>query len=120
MEPKELLRSHLLKLSSLTDEQFEYFFSFFKPKSYKRGDTIVKEGDDVESEYFVVKGCLKSFFMNDEWKIFILQFSMPTWWASDYNALQNGTAATISLDCITDAEVLCLSKIDRDRLCSEI
>jgi len=40
---------------------------------------------------------------------------MPTWWASDYNALQNGTNATINVDCIADAEVLRISKSDEQQ-----
>jgi CRP-like cAMP-binding protein len=120
MQAKEILKDHVGKIVSLTDDQFDYFFSFFKPVSYKKGQVIVSEGDKVECEYFVVKGCLKSFYINDNVKMFILQFAMPTWWASDYNALYNGTRATISVDCITDAEVLLLSSQDREKLCNEI
>src|SRR5262245_15807895 len=120
MQAKDILRNHISKHSSLTDDQFDYFFSFFKPGSYKKGQVIIKEGDKVECEYFVVEGCLKSFFLNDEMKMFILQFSMPTWWASDHNALQNGTRATINVDCITNSEVLRISASDRDKLCNEI
>jgi hypothetical protein len=45
---------------------------------------------------------------------------MPTWWASDYNALYSGTRATTYIDCITNAEVLCLSNADREEICKEI
>jgi CRP-like cAMP-binding protein len=120
MLPKELLKTHVNKIASLTESEFDYFYSFFKPKSYKKGQAIVSEGDIVDCEYFVTGGCLKSFFLNDDIKMFILQFSMPTWWTSDYNALQDGTRASISIDCITDADVICLSKNDRERLCGEI
>jgi hypothetical protein len=30
----------------------------------------------------------------------ILQFSMPTWWTSDYSALYSGEKVTINVDCI--------------------
>ena len=120
MQPGEVLKNHITKITSLTEEQFEFFFSRFKPRSYKKGQAIITAGDKVEHEYFVLDGCLKSFYINDDLKMFILQFSMPTWWASDYNALYSGAKATINLDCITDAEVLCLSNTDREELCSEI
>src|SRR3977135_1417768 len=109
MEAKDILKAHVAKMAILTDEQSDYFFSHFKEKSFKKGQVIITEGDLVDCEYFVISGCLKSFFINDDLKMFILQFAMPTWWASDYNALYNHTRATISVDCITDAEVLCLS-----------
>ena len=120
MEAKEILKVHVAKTASLTDEQFDYFFSFFKMQRFKKGQAIISEGDAVNCEYFVISGCLKSFFINDDLKMLILQFAMPTWWASDYNALYNHTRATIGVDCITDAEVLCLSNADREKLCDEL
>lgn len=120
MKPKEILKEHVAKIVSLPDDQFDYFFSRFKQQSYKKGQTIITEGDKVECEYFVLDGCLKSFYINDDVKMFILQFAMPTWWASDYNALYSRTKATINVDCITDAEVLCLSNTDREEICKEI
>jgi CRP-like cAMP-binding protein len=120
MEAKELLKAHIAKITLLTDEQFDYFFSHFKKLSFKKGQVIITEGDMVHCEYFVISGCLKSFFINDELKMFILQFAMPTWWASDYNALYNHSKATINVDCITDAEVLCITNDDREKLCNEL
>ncbi|ETZ21142.1 Crp/Fnr family transcriptional regulator [Pedobacter sp. V48] len=119
-EAKEILKTHIDKLVVLTDEQFDYFFSHFKKLSFKKGQAIIMEGDEVDCEYFVVSGCLKAFFINDDLKMFILQFAMPTWWASDFNALYNHTKATVNVDCISDAEVLCLSNSDREKLCNEI
>ncbi|MBO9584959.1 MAG: Crp/Fnr family transcriptional regulator [Flavobacterium sp.] len=120
MDAKYLLKEHVSKIVALTDEQFDYFFSHFKAASFKKGQTIISEGQDVEQEYFVVSGCLKSFYVNDEVKMYILQFAMPTWWASDYAALYNKTKATINVDCISDVEILCLSNEDREKICSEI
>jgi len=119
MEAKELLQQHIAKTASLTQEEFSYFYSHFKPQSFKKGQTIISAGDKVVCEYFVISGCLKAFFINDEIKMYILQFAMPTWWTSDYDALYNQTIATINVDCITDAEVLCLSSTDREKLCKE-
>ncbi|MCF6404932.1 Crp/Fnr family transcriptional regulator [Chitinophaga filiformis] len=120
MNSRELLKQHISKTATLTDEQFDYFFSHFTHLSFKKGQTIISEGDEVDCEYFVISGCLKAFFINDDVKMYILQFAMPTWWTSDYNALYSHTRATINVDCITDAEVLCLKSEDREKLCAEI
>jgi len=120
MDAKEILKTHLAKTVLLTDEQFDYFFSHFKSQSFHKGQVIISKGDLVEQEYFVVSGCLKSFFINDDQKMLILQFAMPTWWASDYNALYSQTKATINLDCITDAQVLSLANADREKVCGEL
>ena len=120
MDAKAILKAHIAKIVSLTDEQFDHVFLHFKQHSYKKGQAIISAGDKVDCEYFVLEGCLKSFYINDEVKMFILQFAMPSWWASDYNALYNGGKATVSVDCITDSQVLSICNADREKLCNEI
>jgi CRP-like cAMP-binding protein len=119
MDAKAILREHISKTIAIPDDQFDHVFSHFKLQSYKKGQTVITEGTSVHAEYFVLEGCLKSFFINDNLKMFILQFAMPTWWVSDYSALYSGNKATISVDCITDATVLALSNEDREKLCKE-
>ena len=118
MHPKDIFKEYISKTISLNDEQFDYFFSHFKPMSFKKGQTIITAGEHIDCEYFVIDGFLKSFYINDNLKMYILQFAMPTWWASDFDALYSGSQATINVDCITDAQVLCLSAKDREKLCS--
>lgn len=120
MTGREILRQHINKTVHLDDEQFDYFFSFFKPVSFKKKQSIINIGDTVECEYFVLNGCLKTFVVNAEQKMHILQFATQTWWASDYNALHNHMKATVNLDCVSDADTLCLLAEDRERVCKEI
>jgi len=120
MQAEQLLRDHIAKMATLTEEEFAHFFSHFQPRSFKKGQVVIREGDKVDCEYFVLSGCLKTFFINDDVKMHILMFAMPTWWTSDYHALYTQTRATINVDCITDAELLCLSNADREKLCGEI
>ncbi len=120
MEGKEILKQHISKTAYLSEEEFEHFFSHFKAESFKKGEVVISEGDGVEKEYFVLSGCLKAFFMNDNIKMHILQFTMPTWWTSDYAALYNKSKATITIDCISDAEVLSITNEAREKICREL
>jgi len=117
---KWILREQVLKVASLSDDQFDYFFSRMRPLRYRKGQTIIREGDKVSCEYFVLDGYLKSFYINEDLRMFVLQFAVTASWISDYSALYGGARATTNLDCITDVEVLCLSGDDREELCSEI
>jgi CRP-like cAMP-binding protein len=120
MQAAALLKEHIAQFASLTREEFDHFFSRFKPVSFRKGQVVIREGDKVEHEYFVLSGCLKTFYINDDIKMHILQFAMPTWWASDYQALYTHTRASVNVDCITDSELLSLSNADREKLCSEL
>ena len=120
MEAREVFKEHIARIVTLTDDQFDYFFSHFKQESFRKGQAVISAGDQVACEYFVISGCLKSFFINEEMKMFILQFAMPNWWTSDYDALYNHTKAAMNVDCVIDAEVLSLTNDDRENLCNEL
>ena len=119
MDPKQLLKEHIAKTAKLSDNEFDDFFDCFTTKSYKKGAYIITAGERIDCEYFVVSGCIKTFYVNDNQKMFVLQFAMPSYWASDYSALYSGTRATISIGCITDTELLCLSHKDRENACKK-
>lgn len=120
MTAQDILKTHFSKTINLSEKDFDYVFSHFKPMSFKKGESVVNIGDTVNHEYFVLDGCIKTFYLNDEHKMFILQFAMKNWWASDYNSLYLDVKATVTLDCITDTNVLSLSNEDREKLCREL
>ncbi|WP_353719267.1 Crp/Fnr family transcriptional regulator [Dyadobacter sp. 676] len=120
MNARQILKDHVTKSVELTEAQFDAFYACFKPASFRKGQALIREGDVVTQEYFVLSGCLKTYFLNDELKMTILQFAMPTWWASDYDALYNHHRASVNVDCVAHAEVLSISSDDRERMCREI
>jgi hypothetical protein len=61
MTGKETLQAHVEKITMLNQEQFEYFFSHFKQHYFKKGQAVISAGETVDSENFVVSGCLISF-----------------------------------------------------------
>lgn len=114
------LRLHFEKIITLTDQEFDHIISHFTSKKLKKHQFLVQEGDNVTNDYFVVKGLLKASFTNDEGKENILQFAMEDWWITDFQAYFNQTNATLTIDCIEEVEVFCLSLANREKLCSEL
>lgn len=114
------LRKHFEKITPVTDQEFEYILSHFVSKKFKKHQFLVQAGSPVPFDYFVVKGLLKAYFINEDGKEHILQFAMEDWWISDYQAYFNQTEATLNIDCIEEVEVLCLSLHNRDKLCAEL
>lgn len=114
------LRAHIEKITSITDEEFDYVVSFFKKKKLKKHQFLIQEEGTVLNDYWVVSGLLKAYHTTEDGKIHILQFAMEDWWISDYQAFNNSTPATIAIDCIEDCELLVLSRNDKEKLCHEL
>jgi CRP-like cAMP-binding protein len=114
------LRRHFEKITPLTDEEFDYIYSHFAIKKCKKHQFVIQEGDTVTNDYFVVKGLLKAYHVDKEGKEYIMQFAMEDWWITDYQAYFSQTKATLNIDCIEEAEILCLSLHNRDKICADL
>jgi CRP-like cAMP-binding protein len=114
------LRIHIEKIVPLNDEEFALVASFFTKKKYKKYQFLIQEGDVVNYNYFVLKGLLKLVYTDDADKNHIVGFAMEDWWESDFQAFYTQTKATMSLECIEDTEVLCLTLEDYRKLCNEL
>jgi CRP-like cAMP-binding protein len=115
-----LLKQQIEKITTITNDEFEYILSHFSIKKLKKHQFLLQENEGVFNDYFVTKGLLKAYHTNNDGKEHILQFAMEDWWITDYAAYFNETKSTISIDCIEDSEVLCLSLHNREKLCAEI
>jgi len=110
------LREHIEKIVPLTDDEFEFVLSHFTFRKVKKHQFLIQEGDPVNYSYFVVSGLLKLSHTDANDKEHILHFAMEDWWVSDYKAYFINTKATMSLDCLEDASVFCLSSENNKKL----
>ncbi len=61
----ESLKSSLAGKIKLSDEQWTFVFSLFKPKTTKRNELLLEKGKVSQYLLFVVKGCLRVFLIDD-------------------------------------------------------
>lgn len=103
------LRSHIEHIVPLSDEEFEYISKHFIVKSFKKHQFLVQPGERVRYNYFVVSGLTKLVYTDESLKQHILAFAMEDWWDTDFQAYYTQTEATLSMECLEDTDVLCLS-----------
>ena len=117
---KELLRSQIEKIVSLTDEEFAFVFSHFQPRKFKKRQIVIHEGDYVSFDLFVAKGLMKVSRVDLDGKEHIVQFAMEDWWITDAQAYHNRTKATLIVDCLEDTDALAITLDNREKLCAEL
>lgn len=67
-----------------------------------------------------MSGLLKLTYTDDSGKVHILSFAMEEWWESDFQAYFNQSKARMSLQCIEDTSVLCLSLENYQKMCFKV
>lgn len=115
-----ILRTHIEKTVSITDEEFAVVQSLFHPLSFKKKDYIIEKNKRVEYAFFIISGLVKLSYWDDEAKEHIVSFAMEDWWETDFQAYFTESNATFFLQCIENTETLCLSIKDYRELCSKI
>ncbi len=116
----QALRQHIEEITPLTDAEFDYILSHFRPKKLKKHQFLVQEGDPSPLDHFVVKGLVKAYHTDPEGKEHILQFAMENWWVSDYQAHTRQAPATLQISCLENTEVLCISMANKEKLCADL
>lgn len=113
---QEKLREHFEKIISLTDEEFAFVLAHFTFRKFKKHQYLIQQGDHVNHTFFVVSGLLRLSHTDANDKEHILLFAMEDWWVSDDHAFLTGTKATMSLDCLEDTGVFCITREDNLKL----
>ncbi len=104
----EVLRRHIEKNVSLTDEEFGLVLSYFEAKEFKKNQFVFQKGEKVTHAYFVISGLLKLLYTDSSGNEHIISFAMEDWWESDFYAYFRKMPATLSLQCLEKTKVFCL------------
>lgn len=117
---KHPLHQHIEELIPLTDEEFEFVLGHFEPTKKRKHQYIVQEGETVKKEFWIIKGCVKSYFLDQTGKEHILRFAMEHWWITDYESFVKQTPSYIYIDCIEDCEFLYITYENREKLTAQM
>lgn len=114
----EILRHHIAKIVSFSDQEFELVESLFSSKSYKKGQFIFHEGEYLTKNFFVCKGLVKLVYNDADGREHIVSFAMEDWWETDFEAFYTQKKTSMSLICLEDTDVLFITYDDYKHLCN--
>jgi len=100
------LINKIKKSISLSSQAEQYIYSISKEKILSKGEILIREGQTVNKTFFVSKGSLRSFCVDKEGKEHTLQFAIKDWWISDFMAIYNKEPASLTVECISDSDVI--------------
>ena len=103
-----LVLANVSKLISITEEEKTFFLSLLKYRKIRKRQFLLQADDPCKYEYFVLSGCLRSYYMDDKGQDHVVQFAIEDWWIGDMRAFITQTPAWLNIDALEDTEVLML------------
>jgi CRP-like cAMP-binding protein len=92
--------------TTLSSKAEEYVVSIAKEKSVSKGNVLIRQGQAVKNTYFVKDGCIRAYCIDKNGKEHTLQFAIKNWWISDFIAIYNNELSTLTIECITDSNII--------------
>ena len=112
MEP---LIKHIKNQLPLSAEQANTVIAHFTRRMVGKKTVLLKEGHACNDLFFVEKGCLRLYFIDEKGREQITHFAIENWWLTDYLAFDTETVAAFNIQTVEDSILL---QIDRTRLAS--
>jgi len=108
----ELLKSHVSPIVALSDEEWLQFLSFLEPKTLKKNDYFLQEGQICDSVAFVSSGVFTFFKSLENGREVTTDFAFEAEWISDNLSRLNNLPSLINIKAIVPAEILIIKNKD--------
>lgn len=91
---------------SLTPEERELFHSMLKFRRVRKRTYLLQEGEVCDFEAYIIKGCIRTYYLSDDGTETILSFAIEDWWVSDLYSFTEQTPSNMFIESLEDCELL--------------
>jgi CRP-like cAMP-binding protein len=111
----EKFKSYLNKNAGLDDKQFESLSTYLKAEKIKKNTILLNPGEVCSHSFFVEKGLLRLYTIDDLGKEHVIQFAPENWIVSDRSSAYFNQPSDFYIDVVEDSEVVFLDKVFMDK-----
>lgn len=108
----ESLLGYFENLIPLSKEERALVTEKFHPRLYRKRQYVLQEGNVCTQFYFIVRGCLRMYKIDDKGSIHTLQFAAENYWIIDLGSFHSIKPSLLNIDALEDTVVLQISRDD--------
>lgn len=112
----DLFKKHIEKFIVINEEEFSEVLSFFQVEQVQKKQNLMMEGQVCKYHYFVLKGCLRKFFVNEKGIEQTTEFAIENWWLTDNKAFEQRLPTEFFIQAVEHSEVLRIDNLSQEQL----
>lgn len=116
----QAILTHVGRSITLSEAEQSYFTQLLTQRSYTKKQVLLSVGDRCREQYYIVNGCLKIFYLDEQGEEHIAKFAIEDWWAFDIESFFQSTPAFYGISCLEDTTVLCLHQDSLQQLLKQV
>jgi CRP-like cAMP-binding protein len=111
-----LFKKHIDKFVPLSVEEYGGIVSYFESQEVKKKQNLQAEGKICRYNYFVLRGCLRQFFIDDKGVEQTTEFAIENWWITDNMAYERRQPTTFYIQAVEPSAVLRIDYASQEKL----
>ena len=116
----ENINAYVLKFVNLSAGELEYFNSILQYKVIPKKTMLLQAGNICNFEAYVIKGCIREYYIDSNGAEVTLQFAVEDWWVSDITSFQDQKVSNMYIETLEDCELLMLSRQSKEQLLAKV
>lgn len=108
------------KWTVISEEEEKLIRSAFEPVSIKKKKDLLVPGEVCKYTYFIVQGCLRSYFVDDKGTEHIYQLRLDNNWISDLESFFSQRPSKYYIEALEDSQLLQISFDRLNKLYTEV
>lgn len=114
------VNQHISVCGVFSQAETEVFDSLLQYKEIPKKTILLHEGDICNFEYFINKGCIRSYYIDSKGNEVTLQFAIEGWWVSDIASFHERKPSHLFIETLEDCEVLYLTPETKEELLAKV
>ena len=103
---EQALIDYINRIVDFSEEDEKKILSSVKTRRYLKGQYLVQQGDICNFSAFVLKGCTKTFYLDEQGQEHVVMFSIEDWWNSDIASFITQTPSDFNVQCLENTDVI--------------
>jgi CRP-like cAMP-binding protein len=113
---KEQIKTYFNRYVEFSDTEMDEIYSKLISMTFQKKDYILREGQICKSNYFIINGLVRSFYIDDKGNEKITQFALENWWVTNMESFIKKKPSLSSIQALEKTEILIISKEELENL----
>ena len=107
---KEQIKKYFNRYVAFSEAELDLIYAKLTTKTFQKKEFLLKENAVCRHHYFILKGVVRSFYIDEKGNEKITQFAIDNWWVTHMESFIKETPSTLFIQAIEETTVLYLSK----------
>ncbi|HEU4496556.1 MAG TPA: Crp/Fnr family transcriptional regulator [Flavobacterium sp.] len=116
----DLIFQNISRIVSLSEEDKAIFSSIAEVVAIKKKELLLSEGQVCRYDYFVLGGCMRSFYIDENLIEHTMMFAVEGWWTGNLKSFVKGLPSEFYLEAIEDTRLLRLRQANLEKLYASV